>query len=61
MLRYVLSLPLNFIPAVGTVLFLLYNGHKSGPGWHAHYFQLKGMSGAQSREFVDKRRAEYTA
>ncbi|TFK42803.1 hypothetical protein BDQ12DRAFT_597801 [Crucibulum laeve] len=66
-LRYIISLPLNSIPAVGTVLFLLYNGTshvisiKAGPGFHARYFQLKGLD-AQSREaFVEKRKGAYTA
>ncbi|TFK85674.1 hypothetical protein K466DRAFT_600976 [Polyporus arcularius HHB13444] len=59
--RYLLTLPLNFIPAVGTVLFLLYNGHASGPGWHSHYFELKGFSKNQRAAFVEQRRAEYTA
>ncbi|KAI0642275.1 hypothetical protein C8Q79DRAFT_242867 [Trametes meyenii] len=59
--RYVLTLPLNLIPAIGTVLFLLYNGSNSGPGWHARYFQLKGFSKGQRAAFVEKRRAEYTA
>lgn len=61
MLRYALTLPLNFIPGVGTVLFLLYNGHKGGPGWHSRYFELKGLPKAQRVAFVEKRRAEYTA
>ena len=61
MIRYLLTLPLNMIPAVGTVLFLLYNGHNSGPGWHSHYFELKGMSKGQRAAFVESRRAEYTA
>ncbi|CDO69778.1 hypothetical protein BN946_scf184766.g23 [Trametes cinnabarina] len=60
-LRYVLTLPLNMIPAVGTVLFLLYNGYNGGPGWHARYFQLKGFSKGQRASFVEHRRAEYTA
>ncbi|KAI0664254.1 hypothetical protein C8Q70DRAFT_1041921 [Cubamyces menziesii] len=59
--RYVLTLPLNMIPAVGTVLFLLYNGYNGGPGWHARYFQLKGFSKSQRASFVEHRRAEYTA
>lgn len=61
MMRYMLTLPLNMIPAVGTVLFLLYNGHNSGPGWHSRYFQLKGFSKNQRAVFVEKRAAEYTA
>ncbi|KAI0629389.1 hypothetical protein C8Q77DRAFT_1161552 [Trametes polyzona] len=59
--RYVLTLPLNLIPAVGTVLFLLYNGYNGGPGWHSRYFQLKGFSKGQRGSFVENRRAEYTA
>jgi len=30
--RYVLSLPLNFIPVVGTIFFLGYNGKSPRPG-----------------------------
>lgn len=59
--RYVLTLPLNFIPGVGTVLFLLYNGYNGGPGWHSRYFQLKNLSKGQRASFVEHRRAEYTA
>ncbi|KAI8996608.1 hypothetical protein BD414DRAFT_434599 [Trametes punicea] len=59
--RYVITLPLNMIPAVGTVLFLLYNGYNGGPGWHSHYFQLKGFSKSQRASFIENRRAEYTA
>lgn len=59
--RYVLTFPLNFVPAVGTVLFLLYNGYNGGPGWHSRYFQLKGYSKGQRAAFVERRRAEYTA
>ncbi|KAI0675845.1 hypothetical protein C8Q78DRAFT_1066503 [Trametes maxima] len=59
--RYVLTLPLNMIPAAGTIFFLLYNGSKSGPGWHARYFQLKGFSKGQRATFIEKRAAEYTA
>ncbi|KAM5536595.1 hypothetical protein V8D89_009690 [Ganoderma adspersum] len=61
MLRYALTLPLNFIPMVGTAFFLLYNGHKGGPGWHSRYFELKGFSKDQRTAVVGKRRAEYTA
>ncbi|KAI0704512.1 hypothetical protein C8T65DRAFT_653774 [Cerioporus squamosus] len=61
MVRYLLTLPLNMIPAVGTVLFLLYNGHTSGPGWHSHYFELKGFSKNQRAAFIEQKRAEYTA
>ena len=61
MLRYALTLPLNFIPGIGTAFFLLYNGHKAGPSWHSRYFELKGIPKDQRAAFVEKRRAEYTA
>jgi len=61
MLRYVVSLPLNLVPMVGTVLFLLYNGAKAGPTFHSRYFQAKGMSPASRKAFVDKRKGAYTA
>ncbi|KAH9951062.1 hypothetical protein B0H21DRAFT_350305 [Amylocystis lapponica] len=59
--RYLLSLPLNLVPVAGTVLFLLYNGDRGGPGWHTRYFQLKGLTKGQRQAFVQRRRAEYTA
>ncbi|KAJ6618242.1 hypothetical protein B0H10DRAFT_2029937 [Mycena sp. CBHHK59/15] len=61
MLRYIVSLPLNLVPMVGTVLFLLYNGVKAGPTFHSRYFQAKGLSPATRQAFVDKRKGAYTA
>ncbi|KAK7023836.1 hypothetical protein R3P38DRAFT_2627091 [Favolaschia claudopus] len=61
LLRYVVSLPLNLVPVVGTVLFLLYNGAKAGPTFHTRYFQAKGMGPAARQAFVDKRKGAYTA
>ncbi|ODN75482.1 hypothetical protein L202_06615 [Cryptococcus amylolentus CBS 6039] len=57
--RYLITLPLNFIPVVGTVFFLGYNGYKAGPGYHARYFQLKNYSKEQRQAFVHKRRGAY--
>ncbi|ORY27792.1 hypothetical protein BCR39DRAFT_537237 [Naematelia encephala] len=59
--RYVLSLPLNLIPVVGTVFFLGYNGSKAGPGYHARYFQLKGFDSEKRKAAIQKRRGAYTA
>jgi hypothetical protein len=53
-------LPLNFIPVVGTVLFVILQGRKFGPTAHARYFQLKQMSKREKGEFIDKRKAAYT-
>ncbi|KAI0940898.1 hypothetical protein AcV7_003149 [Taiwanofungus camphoratus] len=60
-LRYLVTLPLNLVPVAGTTLFVLYNGYRGGPAWHARYFQLKGMSKNQRTVFVDRRRAQYAA
>lgn len=59
--RYVLSLPLNFIPVVGTVFFLGYNGSKAGPSYHDRYFQLKGYDKEKRKQVINQRRGAYTA
>lgn len=61
LIRYLMYLPLNFIPVIGTVLFVLLQGRKHGPSAHARYFQLKGMSGPQREKFVEERQAAYTS
>ncbi|KIR42613.1 hypothetical protein I307_00961 [Cryptococcus deuterogattii 99/473] len=57
--RYLLTLPLNFIPLVGTIFFLGYNGYKAGPGFHARYFQLKNFDKDRRQAFIKKRRGAY--
>lgn len=54
-------LPLNFIPIVGTVLFVLVQAKKFGPNAHARYFQLKGMDAKKREEFIEQRRGAYTS
>lgn len=46
---------------VGTGLFLLYNGTKTGPGFHSRYFQFKQMNASQREEFIEKHRGGYTS
>ncbi|KAE9967580.1 hypothetical protein BLS_006278 [Venturia inaequalis] len=60
-IRYFMYLPLNFIPIVGTVLFIIMNGRRFGPNAHARYFQLKGMSKSQKEDFIEKHKAAYTS
>ena len=59
-IRYFMYLPLNFIPVIGTVLFIILQGRNFGPSAHERYFQLKQMSSRQKEEFVEKRKAAYT-
>ena len=60
LIRYVLYLPLNFIPVVGTVIFVLLQAKKAGPASHDRYFQLKGWSKAQKEKHVEEFRGAYT-
>ncbi|GJE93887.1 EI24 domain-containing protein [Phanerochaete sordida] len=59
--RYLLTLPLNAVPVLGTAAFLALNGRAAGPGWHARYFALKGFDAPARRGFVARHRPEYTA
>ncbi|KAF2674980.1 hypothetical protein BT63DRAFT_381689 [Microthyrium microscopicum] len=60
-IRYLVYLPLNMIPVVGTVLFIVLQARRFGPNAHARYFQLKGWSNAQREDYIEKKRAAYTA
>jgi hypothetical protein len=60
-IRYLLYLPLNFIPVVGTVLFIVLQGKRSGPAAHARYFQLKEWSKRQREIHIEQNRGGYTA
>jgi hypothetical protein len=60
-LSYLMLLPLNFIPIVGTAVFLYLQGKKYGPPMHERYFQLKGMDSADKDAYVESLRGAYTA
>lgn len=59
-IQYLMYLPLNFIPVVGTIMFVVLRGRKAGPAAHARYFQLKGMNSRQKEDFVEQRQPAYT-
>ena len=59
-IRYLLYLPLNFIPVVGTIIFVVLQGRRTGPVAHARYFQLKGWNSAQKEKHIEQNRAAYT-
>ncbi|GAA6002955.1 hypothetical protein JCM10207_001917 [Rhodosporidiobolus poonsookiae] len=61
LVRYLVTLPLNLIPGVGTAIFLLLNGRKAGPAAHARYFQLKKFDKKERQQFVDSRSGAYTS
>ena len=59
--RYVIYLPLNFIPVVGTAVFIALQGKRAGPVAHARYFQLKEWSKRQREVHIEEHRGGYTA
>lgn len=59
--RYVMYLPLNFIPVVGTVIFVLLQGRNRGNSVHDRYFQLKKWSPSTRQEWLQENTAAYTA
>jgi hypothetical protein len=61
LVRYVMYLPLNFIPVVGTVAFILLNGRSRGNAIHDRYFQLKRWSASQRSEWLAQHTGPYTA
>ncbi|KAG5926502.1 hypothetical protein E4U53_003073 [Claviceps sorghi] len=61
LIRYVMYLPLNFVPVVGTVAFLYLQARNRGEMVHGRYFQLKEWSTSQKREWLDKHTGAYTA
>ncbi|KAK3336834.1 hypothetical protein B0T19DRAFT_437549 [Cercophora scortea] len=61
LVRYVMYLPLNFIPVVGTVAFILLNGRARGNSVHDRYFQLKRWSNAQKSNWLQEHKGPYAA
>jgi hypothetical protein len=61
LIRYFLYLPLNFIPVIGTVVFVLLQGKRNGPTAHERYFQLKEWPKSQREAFVEQNRGGYTS
>ena len=59
-IRYFIYLPLNFIPVVGTVAFVVLQGRRTGPAALTRYFQLKGWSKSQKEKFVEQHQGAFT-
>ncbi|KND01507.1 uncharacterized protein SPPG_03305 [Spizellomyces punctatus DAOM BR117] len=59
--RYLLTLPLNFIPVIGPLVFFILNGRRTGQAFHAQYFQLKGWTSDQVHSFIESQKGAYTA
>ncbi|KAI1212820.1 uncharacterized protein F4807DRAFT_414695 [Annulohypoxylon truncatum] len=59
-IRYVMYLPLNFIPVVGTIIFIFLQGRSRGNTIHDRYFQLKGWSSPQQQDWIKRHAGPYT-
>ncbi|KZF21753.1 hypothetical protein L228DRAFT_159150 [Xylona heveae TC161] len=60
-IEFVLLLPLNFLPVVGTPLFLILTGYRAGPLHHWRYFKFLEFSKSERKAFVRQRQRAYTA
>ena len=61
LVRYFMYLPLNFIPVVGTAVFVFIQGRNRGKSAHARYFSLKGWDQKQTERFTSDHVGPYTA
>lgn len=61
LIRYVMYLPLNFIPVVGTIIFITLQGRTRGKSVHDRYFQLKGWNSRQKSDWLQEHVGPYTA
>lgn len=59
-IEFVLLLPLNLIPIVGTPAFLLATGARAGPFHHWRYFKLKGLTRKERSLEIKRRQWKYT-
>ncbi|KAI1092866.1 hypothetical protein F5B19DRAFT_453098 [Rostrohypoxylon terebratum] len=59
-IRYFIYLPLNSITVIGTIVFIFLQGQSRGSIIHSRYFQLKGWSSFQRRDWVQRHAGPYT-
>ena len=58
--EFILFLPLNLIPVVGTPFFLVLTGARAGPLHHWRYFKLLGLTKKERKEVIRRRGWKYT-
>ncbi len=58
--EFIIFLPLNLIPVIGTPFFLVLTGARAGPFHHWRYFKLLGLSKKERKEAVRRRGWKYT-
>ncbi|EAS36474.1 uncharacterized protein CIMG_01828 [Coccidioides immitis RS] len=60
-LRSLLYLPLNFVPVVGSLMYLVGQGKRVGNMAHVRYFELKGWTSEEKERWLKENRAAYTS
>jgi hypothetical protein len=58
--EFVVFLPLNFLPYIGTPAFILITGARAGPLSHWRYFKLRGLSRKERNAEIRSRQWKYT-
>ena len=58
--EFVVLLPLNLVPGVGVLAFLLLTGYRAGPLHHWRFHQLLGLTRKERKAFVRRKRLSYT-
>lgn len=59
-LLLIVTLPLNLIPVVGSVLYAWLNGTLMAWGYHMYYFEMKNFSYGQQKAFVQQHKFQYS-
>lgn len=58
---WLVTLPLNFVPVAGSVVFCYINGKAIVPDIHRRYFDMKQMTEDERKDWIKKRQGDYTA
>jgi uncharacterized protein involved in cysteine biosynthesis len=57
----IITIPLNLIPFVGTIVWVWLNGKILAWEYHLYYFELKGYSYREQKQIIDARQMQYTS
>ncbi|KAI5308430.1 hypothetical protein KEM55_005734 [Ascosphaera atra] len=61
LIRPLALFPLTLIPHVGTFVYVMMQGRKLGPAYHARFFQLKGWDEKMKKRFINAHRGGYAS
>jgi len=59
-IEFIIFLPFNFIPVIGTPVFLITTGYRAGPLQHWRYFKLLGLNKKERNAVIKRRNLSYT-